>query len=103
MAYLIDVVDVDEMAEIPEVTFNPTVELSRLEFVPTRIVVTPFAVAPVPTTAIAESMTAEEVSISLKTGTEVEPAGASINAVVRVIESPFAPKNDIVTVAEVAV
>jgi hypothetical protein len=96
---LIDVVDVDEIAAIPEVTFIPTVELSRLLFVPTGTDSTPGAAA----IEIAESITAEEVSISLKTGTEVEPAGASINAVVRVIESPFAPKNDIDTVAEVAV
>jgi len=99
---LIDVVDVDDAAEIPEVTFNPTVELSLFWLAFTVIDVTP-SVAPAPTTAIAESTTEDEVSISLKTGTEVEPAGASTNAVVRVIESPFAPKNDIVTVAEEAV
>jgi dihydroxyacetone kinase DhaKLM complex PTS-EIIA-like component DhaM len=94
---LIEVVAVDEIAEIPEVTFSPTVELSVLLFIAAVIVVTE------PAIEIAESMTADEVSISLKTGTEVEPAGASINAVVRVIESPFAPKNDIDTVAEEAV
>jgi hypothetical protein len=49
------------------------------------------------------SITAEEVSIRRSTGTAVEPSGASSKAVVIVIESAFAPKNDTVTTADVAV
>jgi hypothetical protein len=100
MAYLIEVRDVDEAAEKPTAVFRPTVELSRFEFVPTGIAPTP---TPAPRTSTAESITAEEVSISLSTGTDVEPSGDSSSAVVRVIESPIAPKKDAVTVADVAV